>query len=638
VAGGAAHLWDDARVRAALAVTAFAAVTAVICLVAYLRMFTGFSFWDDEGDLLIGLRGFLRHGALYDYTFSRYGPFYYELWGGLFSLLGIPVDHDGGRAVTTAVWVLASLAFGLLTVRLTGSVLLGLAAQMLVCRALIVLGEEPMHPGGLICLLLAAILASSCFAWGPRSHYALALLGAAVAALVLVKVNVGLFALAAVTLACVGGYTALSRRRWLRTAVEAGFVAVPVALMHGELSAGWARQYAFHVSVAALAVVVALRARTAGRQVTAELRWLLAGFAALVVLVTTVIVATGTAPGSLFDSVLREPLHQANAFTLPLALPDWLYAIDVLALGGAGAYWYASRRRERPSTVLAATTSLLQIAVGVAMALSVGTEALSFGGGGGLDGHRLSMLAFCWVVLVPPPPGDGGRAVAFGRLVLAPLAVLQGLHAFPVAGSQVMWSGLLLIPAGAVCAADGGRRLHAALDGVLARRAYVACAAVGVTVLMSFIVDTALRTQVHDLRRTYDASVPLALPGAASVRVEPTEAAGYRLVAETIGRDCTATIMLPGMSSFYLWARQEPPTGDNATVWPLLLDAARQRRVVAATRSISGLCLLENERLLHFWIPGAVPPGPLVRYVHRGFRPVATFGSFRLLKRDGPAT
>ncbi len=630
---GTARLREDPRVRAALAVAGFAAVTVVTCLVAYPRMFTGFSFWDDEGDLLIGLQGFLRHGSLYGHTFSRYGPFYYEVWGGLFSLLGILVGHDGGRTVTMVVWVLIGLELGLVALRLTGSVLLGLAVQMLVFRALIVLGNEPMHPGGLICLLLGAVLAASSFAWGRASRGALALLGAAVAALLLIKFNIGLFALAAVALACVSGYAGLSRPRWLRTAIEIGFVAIPLSVMHGELSDGWVRQYAFHVSVAALAVVVALRARTPGRRVSEELRWLLAGFGAMTTLVTVAILAAGTDVGGLADGVLLEPLRQVHAFTGPLVLPSRIYAIDVLALGGVVAYRCASGRRERAPRWSAATCSLLQMAVGVAMALSVVTAF----GAGGTGGYPLTMLGFCWVALIAPP-GDDRRGVGFARLVLAPLAVLQGLHAFPVAGSQIMFSSFLLIPVGAMCVADGGRRLNGALGADLARRAFVACAAIGAVALMLFVVDTTLRAPLRDVSSAYDASVPLGLPGARAVRVGPPEAQVYRLVTRAIRQNCTATLMLPGMSSFYLWARQEPPTGDNATAWPLLFDATRQRQVVAATRSIRGLCLLENVQLLHFWIPGAIPSGLLMRYLQHGFRPIGDFGAFQLLKRNGAGT
>jgi hypothetical protein len=95
--------------------------------------------------------------------------------------------------------------------------------------------------------------------------------------------------------------------------------------------------------------------------------------------------------------------------------------------------------------------------------------------------------------------------------------------------------------------------------------------------------------------------------------------------------------MLPGMNSFYIWTEQEPPTGYNATGWPTLFDDAHQRHVVEDTRSIAGLCLLRNIPLAEGWGEGKIPDGPLVRYLKKGFKPVAKFGDYELLKRYGTA-
>jgi hypothetical protein len=56
--------------------------------------------------------------------------------------------------------------------------------------------------------------------------------------------------------------------------------------------------------------------------------------------------------------------------------------------------------------------------------------------------------------------------------------------------------------------------------------------------------------------------------------------------------------------------------------------------VIDDTASIEGLCLLENDRLVLHWSPDGPPPGALVRYLRRGFAPLASFGDYRLLKRE----
>ncbi len=631
--GGATRLWELPRVRLAVAVVAFAAGTVVTCLIAHPRIFTGFASYDDEGYMLTALKGFVNHGHLYDRVFTQYGPFYYEAWGAVFSIFGIPVTHDGGRAVTLVAWVLSSLLVGFASWRITSSILLGLGTQILVFGALVTLVNEPMHPGGIICLLLATIVTISCFVRDRVSPYAMAVLGGAVAALVLVKINVGSFALASLLLACVVSYPVLGSRRWLRPAVEVGFVALPVVLMLGKFGESWVRQYAAHVALAALAAVVVLRARERERRPAEELGWLLGGFAALAVVVCLAIVAAGTSPGSLVDGVIRQPLRQAGAFTLPLELPKRFYSLDLIALGGAFAYSYVTRkRRGSPTGAWLATTSLLSIVVGLAMAQSVAGKSLPFDLTA-LLGNPLSMLAFCWVALIAPSPG-APPALAFARLLLPLLAVLQALHAYPVAGSQTLWSSFLLIPVGAICVAEGARGLHAALAAGAERRALVALAGIGAVALIWSVGNAALREPLQEARVAYDGSASLGLPGSERVHVGQPEAELYGEISAAIERDCPAFVMLPGMDSFYLWTEQEPPTGYNATGWPTLFDEEHQRRVIADTRSIAGLCLLENVPLVEYWTGGTAPSGPLVRYLHRGFRLIASFGDYRLLKRE----
>ena len=196
-----------------------------------------------------------------------------------------------------------------------------------------------MHPGGIICLLLATIVAISCTVGSRTSVRAMAVLGGAVAALILVKVNVGGFALAAVVLTCVVSYRVLADRRWLRLAVEIGFVAIPFALMTAKLGEAWARHYAVHVAVAALAVVIVLRSRSTGRRSPEELWWLGGGLIVVAVTICLTILAAGTSPGGLIEGVLTQPLRQASAYSNPLQLSNRIYVFDLVALLGALVYW-----------------------------------------------------------------------------------------------------------------------------------------------------------------------------------------------------------------------------------------------------------------------------------------------------------
>ena len=430
-----ARLWRLRWVRLLAGALAFATVTVFTYLVAHPRMFTGFAVYDDEGYMLVALNSFIDHGSLYDDVFTQYGPFYYEAWGALYSVLGLAVDHENGRIVTTFVWVLTSLTIGLATWRMTRSVVLGLATQMLVFGAVGTVVNEPMHPGGILILLLAVAIGISCLVRERSAPLAMAALGGVVAALTLVKINVGAFALASLALACVATYSVLAGRRWIRIPVEVAFVAIPLLLVTSKLDEAWARHYGVHVAVAALALVIALRARDREPRSTEELWWLAGGLIAVGLAACFAILAAGTTPAGLIDGVIGQPLRQPDAFSIALGLSRGTYALDFVALAAACGYWYVARGRTGQSgSAWIALTATLSIAIGVTMALSViGRSPL-------LDpvlspGYQLAMLSFAWVALAPPP-GAPDRGTSFARLLLPVLAVPQALHAFPVAAAR----------------------------------------------------------------------------------------------------------------------------------------------------------------------------------------------------------
>ncbi len=625
--------WGRSRaVRVAVAALAFAALTGVTVLIAWPRMFSSFAVADDEGYMLIALRSFVEHGSLYNDVFSQYGPFYYDLWGGLFSLFGIPVDHDSGRTVTLVVWVLSSLGLGLATMRITRSLLLGLVVQVVAFSALGVMTGEPMHAGGLIALLLTMIVLASCFVGVRPSPWAMAVLGGATAALVLVKINVGGFAAISLALACVVSFPALASRRWLRPAIEVVFVAVPLILLSSKFGEEWARHYAVHVSIAALAAVAVLRTHSTGGRPTEELWWLGGGLVAVGLTTILATLGSGTSPHGLLEGTILQPLRQGDVFTLPLQLASRTWTLDLIALAGALGYWYAERRRrEAFEPVWSALVSAVSVAVGVELILSVIGKTLP-ADSVTTPGYPFALLAFSWVALVRVRRPDPERS--FAVLLLPLLAVLQALHAFPVAGSQMGWSTFLLAPVGAICVANGVRGLAGALGDRIERRAVAGAAAGAAAVLLVFVANVTVREPLRADRAVYRSEASLGLPGASRVRLPDEQIRAFRHVTAAIDRNCPAFLTLPGMNSFYIWTGQEPPTGFNATAWPGLLDDAHERRVVEAVSSIDGLCLLRNEALAALWGDGGSSPGPLVRFLGRGFRPIARVDQYELLKRE----
>ncbi len=190
---------------------------------------------------------------------------------------------------------------------------------------------------------------------------------------------------------------------------------------------------------------------------------------------------------------------------------------------------------------------------------------------------RLGLVCFAWVALIQPP-GKPDEATQFARLLLPPLAVLQALHAFPVAGSQVLWSALLLIPVGALCIANGLRWIAFSRGDRSARRTPAAIGTIAATVAMVVLVSS-LKQLLDQVRAAYDGSVPLGLPGAETSASALKQAANYRAIVAAIDENCESFVMLPGMNSFYIWTRQDPPAGYEAPELPALVDDARQQQV-----------------------------------------------------------
>jgi hypothetical protein len=632
---GLERLWANRWVRLAGIFAGFAAVTVVTALIARPRMFSIVMSYDDEGYMLTALKSFIHRGGLYNETFAQYGPFFFEFWGGLFSIFGIPVTHDAGRTITTIVWVASGLGLGLVTMRLTRNLFLGLGTQILAFTVLGVLVNEPMHPGGLITVLLITILAISCFVSDRRSMVAMYLLGIAVAALVLTKINIGGFAVISLALACAVTYPVLLRRRWVRPLVEAIFVATPILLMTSKFGEGWAVHYALHVAIAALAVVIVLRARTnADRPWADELSGLVFGFLAFVVLVLVVCVVDGTTISGLWEGLVTLPLNQSKAFTIATQLAKRVWVADAIALAGACGYWYLRRRRPggELSRAWVAAISVLSIAVGVEMALSVigktfPSTQLTF------PGSEFAALGFVWVALIPL--GKEDPKVAFGRLFLPLLATLQSLHAFPVAGSQLGWSILLLTGVAALCVGNGIRGLAVAAEGSWERWGAIALASLATLIAAQFLINTQLEEPLEFNRAVYASRDSLDLPGSGMIQITPEEARTLYHVTDALDHNCDTFLTEPGLGSFYLWTDREPPTGMFATAWPTLWDAKIQDRVIDQTKDIKGLCLLRNTPLAETWSYGPVPKGPLVEYLEEGFEPVTAVGTYEILRRPG---
>jgi hypothetical protein len=605
----------------------FGAVGAASAVVAYLSLFTVFAPHDDEGYFLVALKGFLEGEAMYDDVYSVHGPLYWEVVGAIFAGLGLEVTHEAARLVTLVFWIGAALLSGLAVRSLTGSLLLGLGTSALVAKVLLVFPGEPLHPSHFVVLVLAGVAAIGVVLVPRRAPVGMAALGAGVTGVALIKPNLGALAFLAVAFALVTAVPRLHALAWLRWFVSAAMVAAPFLLMAVDIDEDGYTEYAFHVGFGALALVLVAGAgwppAAAAPRLLAWIGPFLAAAVAAALVLVGVILTLGTSLGGLVDGIILEALRVPGALAGPPGIPSSALNLGFVTVLAAAVYAHGAETLGRRRVPLLAV-ALARLLAGVGIWLTVMGEApLSWS------------VPLVWVAAVPTR-GEGAQSERrFARVFLPALALLQTLHAYPVAGSQIAWASFLLVPVGAVCIADGLRELRDLSERAPGGRSLAGFALDAIAVvLLAKVLIAGIAFPAQHYSSLYRFRVPLGLPGAESIRVTPDERAGYRGLVGSLRAHCDTFSSIPGVNGLYLLAQQEPPTYVTTSGWMFLFDRETQARIVRELEQEDRLCVVRHEFLLNFWSQGRpVPNLPLVAYLENDerFRAVAQWGGFELL-------
>jgi hypothetical protein len=618
------------------AIGLYALVAMAAAVAAYYAIFTQFAPYDDEGTLLVTLKAFAHGGTLYSDVYSPYGPFYYELFGGLLSLSGQPVTTDLSRETVIVLWVGTSLLYGLAAQRLTGRLMLGATGMIVAFGSLYALASEPMHPQVLCVVLLGAFTLLAVAGPTRRLAWAGAGAGALIAALTLTKLNLGVFAVAAIVLAAVLTVEPLQRRRWLRWPVIAAFVLLPVALMGRDLSLDWVRNLIGLEVLGMTAIVIAAWSsgprggdgdRDAGR-------WLLAaaaGFVVAFVAIVLAIVLNGSSPADIYDGMVTEAMrvHDVNltAFPQPAAAVDWALA----AVAAAALCIRLRSGRDGPPSVW---PGLLRAAAGVTIWLTIARVSPFAINPSPANPDSLAVV-LAWVAALAPA---GVAEPAYKRLVrvmLPALAVAETLQVYPVAGSQMSIAAVTFVPVGALCLADALTSLRAwsATGGTRSlERLGIVTGIVSVALAGLFALDAIVRPAA-DKGVVYGEQKALPFAGAGQLRLAPEETETYaRLVVLLHRHHCTDFIGYPNIDSFYIWSGIDAPPPQAPGAWVNALDGERQRRIADELRASPRPCLIRSDGRAELWLRGApAPDRPLARYVLNDFRPVEQVGDFEFM-------
>ena len=596
---------------------AFATLAAALGLAGALLLFTTFRTYDDEGYVLFSLANFSRDGGLYTHVYSQYGPCFFLAADAAHRLLGFDFTHTAGRVITLFHWLGAAMLCGHLVWRHTRSAAWSLFALAATFGHLWQMTSEPMHPGGFIAFLVALAAWAGAEALSRHSSRGLALVcGLAGAALVLTKVNVGALFIAgagAFLLLHSAGPRLARAGPWL---AALGLVALPWALMHSLLPEPWIITFALVVGCSALAIIFSSRESRAPWFTGAGWLWCIGAGLTVIALVVACASLRGTGPRELLEGVLLAPLRHPGVYSFGVR---WRLGATAFALVSLALCLVTLRLRPHPRFApVLATLRLVLAAVAASswlgwLPLNPLALVMSYG------------LSGAWLLVLPLHSDDTSLRAARLRAWLALLAVTQSLHAYPVGGSQIGWGTFLWAPLLALAAAEA----VAVLREKIAR--LVAPLALAVACGLAFALLRIGSAQWRD-------SEPLALPGAESLRLEPTLTTELRVLTVNATAHCDLLFSLPGLFSFNLWTGLPAPTSANVTHWFNLLTPAQQSAIIAqlAAHPRAGV-IVERDVLGLITGTGIPVRGPLRDYLYANFETAFATGSHEFWVRRGRA-
>jgi hypothetical protein len=586
--------------------------------------FSGMSWYDDEGTLLVGFRSLLDGHRMYDDIFSLYGPLYNAVYGLVYVVLGIPLTHTAGRLIAAALWLSYTAGFAVFCHRLTRSMATMLFGYLLGLVWLAQLVESPGHPEEICLLLLATVLLLACSIERVPNAAALTGIGTAVAGLALVKINMGAY---------VGGGLVLALLRvtaptaWTRIAIAVMTIALlllPFAVQALLFDFRWVRLYSLF-SALAIGAALLVYLNIPQQAILRSRDWwiiALAGILTCLVVIGGMMVA-GSSAHAILNAALLQNAHFIRNWYEPLYVrPQGMLAAIASILTALAYRMSGSRphmRDYRDLGILALKSGFVLLGV-----VLLHPERLALGVYASPSTVFRILVPFCWLLMVPI---GIQRQHVLARGVAGLIGAIMSLYPFPVAGDDQINIGTLLpvimVPVLAhdvltvLYRHEGGRRLLASRSAFLA-------------VMAALIIGAAFTLRSA---RAYWHNVPLGLPGTSLIRVDQKQAGDLRWVTAELS-SCVSSYSMPGLLSFAFWTGHALPTTLNINDVLAFIRPAQQQSIVEGLSHQSGLCVVYNPEYLQVFDRGQIETDPpLLHYLHTEFVPTAERDGYIILKR-----
>ena len=607
----------------------FVFLTALASIPAYYRMFTGFSFWDDEGALMVTVKQYLSGMKLYNQISVPYGPVYYFYNWTLRTLSATPVTHDIVRMSSLLPMLLTMFVCAWVVFRFSGSLALASATHVWVFFTLYFFRQEPGHPQELCVLLLVCLVAAGILASIPRWRLlGMILLGALPAALALIKVNIGTFACLATSLAVLAHSPKTKLSRFAFAAIGVACILLPVILMKAHLGDPRTRFFAVLIVVSMIAILVVLFVaprtfRLPFRDSLITIAAFVSTFAAVIVILKVQGVAlTRVLHSLLLDSLGPYVLH--GSFYAPLPIISgrrwYLWTLGVVAVTGYFS-WSAWKKNLQDRYLPIAKLALAFL---VAADLFFSTPLFSF-----VPQFPLFVLPFCWLVLYGCSANDRASD-AFLRTLLCVLTVLQTLYTYPVAGSQFSFVKVLPIIVIMICLGDfwawQRQRLPSLSRTIL-----------GASTILFFLgVAASYVATAYSERRDYYSMPSLQLPGSGRIHLPDMQAQDYRWLVKQLDDYCEVFVGLPEVPSLHIWTGKDALVGIDMDDWMIAISNEQQLAAAKVLSEHANACAIYNPDLVNFWDRPHhdLDSLSLVRYLHENFKVAGRTGQFSLLVRN----
>ena len=615
----------QASTRQAVALLGLAIILALPYALS--ETFSHFLWYDDEGTLLIGIRTFVAGHRMYDEVYSLYGPLYNLVYGFLYGPLGVPATHDAARLISALFWLVWTAAFSLFCFYLSRSIAGALVSFVVLLIWLGPLMASPGHPEELCLILIGAgllltLLLEPAADGEKRKGVALFCLGAAVAAVSLIKINVGvLFGLPLLVVFLRQSWSTILASFFAPLAAI-GLVLFPLGLQAVLFDLPWVRSYsAFSVLSIAAACLVYFRAPRS--PFVSAWGWIaiLAGGGLAALLIVGAMRAAGSSLYGILNGVLLQNMEFARNWYVPFQVGGRGLLAASLSLVAAGAYCLAVTRpglSRRLDLAVAALKSLF-VAVGLWLFLRHNFFIA-------LDMVRL-LVPFCWLLLAPPETAANPYRIA--RSAAALIGVTMSLYAFPVAGwDQVEIAGAFPLLMLVALAHDVASTLRAQWsDRYVPMWSWLPIGAAAIAIALGTVATI-------DSVQAYYRGAELGLPGTAFIRTSDRQQAEDLQWVNRQLSSCHASYSLPGLDSFYLWTGQSPPTMLNINAQLNFLNSSQQQSVVDALSHEKDLCVVYNPEFLHRFDRGqAATNPPILNFVKTALTPSSERNGYVILRR-----